>query len=305
MKILNTTFITLVLLISFTSQANAQGCSDAGFCTIDSFKPGETDDVLTRKNQIKFGASYGGADHDIAVFGSYLEYKNQLSDKFGLSAKLTSLGQSQSSTDVSSFALSDIYLNATYGLSKDAKLTIGAKIPLSNGNIVQDDLSLPMDFQASLGTFDLILGLGYEVKNIQFVAAIQQPLTQNNNEFLSESYPTNSEFSSYQSTYKFKRSGDVLLRVSYPLNIGENFKITPSILPIYHLSNDKYTSAGVEKEILGSQGLTFNSNVYFDYAIDSRNSLQLNAAAPLVVRDARPDGLTRSFVVNLEYSIRF
>lgn len=211
----------------------------------------------------------------------------------------------QSSTDVSSFGLSDIYLNATYGLSKEAKLTIGAKIPMSNGNVEKDDLPLPMDFQASLGTFDLIIGLGYEIENIQFVAALQQPITQNKNEFLSDSYPTNSEFNTYQSTYNYVRSGDVLLRVSYPLNLGENFKITPSILPIYHLSNDKYTIAGVEKEILGSQGFTFNGNVYFDYAIDSKNSLQLNAAAPLVVRDARPDGLTRSFVLNLEYSIRF
>ena len=303
MKITNAALIVFILLTSLSFQANGQGCSDAGFCTIDSFKPGEIDNFSSRKNQIKVGASYGGADHDISVFGTYLEFNNQLNDKFGVSAKITSLGQN--STDVSSFALSDVYLNTTYGLSANTKLTIGAKVPLSNGNIVQDNLSLPMDFQASLGTFDLILGLGHEIKNFQFVAALQQPLTQNKNEFLAEDYPSNSEFSSFQSTYKYKRSGDVLFRVSYPLNLGENFKITPSILPIYHLSNDKFTVAGVEKEILGSQGLTFNGNIYFDYNIDHVNSLQLNAGAPLVIRDARPDGLTRSFVINLEYGIRF
>lgn len=57
MKIRSTTFIALIILTLFTFQANAQGCSDAGFCTIDSFKPGETNQLTTMKNQIKAGVS--------------------------------------------------------------------------------------------------------------------------------------------------------------------------------------------------------------------------------------------------------
>jgi hypothetical protein len=77
-------------------------------------------------------------------------------------------------------------------------------------------------------------------------------------------------------------------------------------LPIYHLSNDKYTNnLGIENEIKGSQGLTLNGNAYLDYEINNKNALQLNVGMPFVVRDARPDGLTRSFVVNLEYKVKF
>lgn len=88
--------------------------------------------------------------------------------------------------------------------------------------------------------------------------------------------------------------------------LGKKFTITPSLLPIYHLMNDKFTNAlGLENEIKGSQGLTLNGNAYLDYAINAKNALQINLGMPFLVRDARPDGLTRTFVANLEYKIKF
>jgi hypothetical protein len=177
---------------------------------------------------------------------------------------------------------------------------------LTNGNSKKDNLSLPMDYQSSLGTLDLVIGVGYEIKKIQLVVALQQPLTQNSNEFIAEMSPLNSKLREFQTTYKFQRSGDVLVRVSYPFQIGSKFKITPSILPIYHLENDRFTdNLGVEGKINGSQGLTLNGTVYFDYEISSNSILQLNFGKPFVVREARPEGLTRSFIVNLEYRIKF
>lgn len=78
------------------------------------------------------------------------------------------------------------------------------------------------------------------------------------------------------------------------------------MLPIYHLTNDKFTDElNIKREIEGSQGLTLNGNVYFDYEFNAKSSLQLNVGMPFVVRDARPDGLTRSFIANLEYRIKF
>ena len=126
------------------------------------------------------------------------------------------------------------------------------------------------------------------------------------NGFLSEDYPQDSKLRKFQSTNKFKRSGDVMLRVSRQVELNDKLIFTPSILPIYHISNDKYTSPiGLESEIEGSNGLTLNGNIYFDYNLSSTNAVQLNFGAPLVVRDIRPDGLTRSFIVNFEYSVKF
>jgi hypothetical protein len=296
--------IATTLFCLATNYSYGQGCSDAGFCTINSFKPNSTDSTEVLKNQFKIGAFYGKADNSISVYGNYLEYNRQLSKKFGLDAKLTTI--SQNGNGISTFGLSDIFVNANFIASEKVKLTLGAKIPLSNASKTNDKLPLPMDYQASLGTFDLIIGIGYEIKKIQFIAAIQQPLTQNENQFIATNYPTNSELRTFQSTNKFERSGDVLLRVSYPININSKLKLTPSILPIYHLINDKYIDEfNVKQEIKGSQGLTLNGNAYLDYEINSKNIIQLNLGMPFMVRDSRPDGLTRSFIANIEYRIKF
>lgn len=289
----------------FPSQESfAQGCSDAGVCTIDSFKPHDHNLGPELQNTFKVGLNLGAADYDISVFGTYLDYRREVTDRLSFDAKLTTL--SQSGNDISTFGLSDIYLNGNYKIGKKASLTLGFKVPLSDANKKENNLALPMDYQSSLGTFDLVVGIGYSIKKLQLLAALQQPLTQNNNEFLSELYPINSPLSEFQSTNKFKRSGDLIFRASYPLLLGKKFIFTPSLLPIYHLSKDKFTDIdGIEKEIDGSQGLTLNWNTYFDYYINEKNVLQLSLGSPFIVRDTRPDGLTRSFIANLEYRIHF
>ncbi|MGI9531562.1 hypothetical protein [Lutimonas sp.] len=297
-------FLIFVAIWLFSVNGFAQGCSDAGVCTIDSFKPHEHDASYELQNSFKVGFNVGAADYDIGVFGTYLDYRREFNERLSVDAKLTTL--SQSGNDISTFGLSDIYVNGNYKLGSRTSLTVGFKVPLSDANKKEDGLALPMDYQSSLGTFDLVLGIGYNIKKLQLLAAIQQPLTQNNNEFLSDLYSSDSPLSEFQSTNQFKRSGDVIIRASYPLNLGKKFVFTPSLLPIYHLSNDKFTDIdGIEKEIDGSQGLTLNWNTYFDYYLNGKHSLQLSLGSPFIVRETRPDGLTRSFVANIQYRINF
>ena len=108
--------LRLIFIIGFlflvTEENYAQGCSDAGVCTIDSFKPHDHLINDEGKNTFKVGLNYGAADYDIAVFGTYLDYRRKVSDRLTLDAKLTTL--SQSGNDISNFGLSDIYLNGNY-----------------------------------------------------------------------------------------------------------------------------------------------------------------------------------------------
>lgn len=304
MKTLKIFLGTAFLLLLQCNYLFAQGCSDAGFCTVNSFQPNNNDSIKTYQNQIKTGVFFGKADNSISVFGNYVEYNRQIGEKFGVDAKLTTLAQN--GNDVSAFGLSDLFLNANYKANEKLKFTLGAKIPLSDAGNSKNNIPLPMDYQSSLGTLDLIVGVGYEIKKIQLVAALQQPLTQNENQFLASQYPASSALRGFLSTNKFQRSGDVLMRVSYPLMIHPKIRLTPSILPIYHLNNDRFTNQNnVELEINNSKGLTLNGNVYVDYEIDQRNGLQLNLGVPFLVRKSRPDGLTRSFIANLEYRVKF
>lgn len=288
----------VVLCVFSIAKVNSQGCSDAGFCTVDALKPVGTSEEEGWQNQLKFGVNIGEADNAISTFGQYIEYKRLFSEKISFNAKVT--GLSQSGNDISNFGLADVYINGNYAVNKKTSITAGFKIPLTDGNDLKNGVSLPMDYQSSLGTLDLILGVTYKLNNFNLALGYQQPLTQNKNQFFS----TNSSLGFFN-TNNYKRSGDVLLRISYPYEVTKKFKITPSLLPIYHLSEDKVTINNVEQVIKGSNGLTLNANAYFDYEINSKNALLLSFGTPFVVRDARPDGLTRKFVVNLEYRIRF
>jgi hypothetical protein len=285
--------IILVFTFLISGYIYSQGCSDAGFCTLDNMKSNAIDS-LSYKNNFKIGTNIGAGENDISVFGSYLEYNNAITSKFAMSLKV--VYQSQSLDGVTSSALSDAYINGSFKVNETTKAIVGFKIPFTDGNLKKDGIALPMDFQPSLGTFDLIIGATKKVNNFNFVLALQQPLSQNKNEYIGPYYSTNN----------FKRKGDALFRATYNYKISDKFTVSPSLLPIYHLGEDKYTDAlGNEQSIDGSDGLTLNGNVFLNYNINAKNALELSFGTPFVIRDARPDGLTRAFVANLEYKISF
>ena len=303
MKVKNIILISVLTFI-FVIRIAAQGCSDAGFCTVNSFKPdADSNEKVELNNQIKAGFSYGKSDHSISVLTAYLDYHRTISEKISFDARIS--GIRQMGNEYSNLGLSDIFLNGNFRLLAGHTMTLGVKIPISLSNKMKNGLSLPMYFQSGLGTLDIFGGYSISIKKFLFVVAFQHPLTQNNNEFFAENQ-TSSYLKSFQSTNKFIRKGDILFRASYPFNIAGRFTVTPAILPIYHLDNDAYTNEiGIEKIIEGSKGLTLNTNLFIDYRISQSNSIQLSTGFPLITRDSRPEGLTRSFVASIEYKFSF
>lgn len=286
-----------------SKDAIAQGCSDAGICTINSAKPQHNAED-NFKNQIKIGFAAGLADYDIFVLSTYLEYNRALTEK--LSADFRINGLLQNGNGVSASGLSDIYLTLNYKLLPKFGFTGGIKIPMNKANRAQDGLPLPMDYQSSLGTTDLLFGISGQIQRLQLVLAFQQPIIQNENAFISNDYPIGSIFNTIQTTNKFVRSSDIVARISYPFQLSEKFSITPGILPIYHLFEDKYTDKNmIQQSIKGSDGLTLNINAFADYIITKKSAVQFNIGFPVITRESRPDGLTRSFIGTFEYQYRF
>lgn len=264
---------------------------------------GKTQAVANYKNQFRTGASAGSADNDITIYSASMEYSRQINKSFSADLKLTFL--SQSGNNISTAGLSDVFVNINYAASKNVDLILGAKIPLSDANKKKNGLTLPMDYQSSLGTFDVIVGLGYKLDKWKFNIGWQQPLTQNSNTFIAEHYPVASPLHGFQSTNNYSRSGDLLLRASYQFELSKKLLLTPGILPIYHLANDEFSNTNGKQIITGSRGLTLNAIAYLTYKINEKNAFELNMGGPLVARDARPDGLTRSFVATIQYHLSF
>lgn len=289
--------VVFVLIVFVSNNIFSQGCSDAGFCTSENMKYGTSVDSL--KHTIKFGINQGSADFDVSVFGMYLEYKYQINDKINLGTRINYTSQSKDA--VSSSAISDGYIIADYLFTPTLSASVGLKIPFSDGNVKENGFALPMDLQPSLGTYDLVLGVSKKYNNLFFALGYQQPLNKNKNTFF-KTLSTNEFFT----TNQFKRAPDLLLRVGYSYEINNKWKLSPSLLPIYHLTNDTFEDVtNQEIEIKGSEGLTLNASLLVQYLINNKNALEFNLGSPLIVRDARPDGLTRSFVLNLEYKFSF
>lgn len=300
MKKIYIVLLTFSLIIIFKNSLVAQGCSDAGFCTINGLKP-STIDSINKTNQIKLGLFFGNADNGVNVWGNYIEYNKQINRKWALDCRINSLGQSKG--NISTFGISDILLTTNYSLNKNYKLILGTKIPLNTSNKSTNEGVLPMDFQSSLGTFDIIVGASFSYKNVQIMAAFQQPLTQNNNSFIASNFLNNKDINTFLSTNNFKRSGDVLFRFAYPFSLAKKIKLTPSILQIYHLTNDKFNEPS--EEIKNSKGVTLNANAFVDFELTKNSQIQFTIASPLIVRKIRPDGLTRSLLLNFEYRFQF
>ena len=287
----------------------SQGCSDAGFCSLGVLK----NNIPVADNNYAFtmGTSYGLGEENTNIFNSYLEYavygNSQLSCQVKITTAYTSgfLG--------STFNMADLFASINYvnktGASNRLSLLSGIKIPLSHSNDKNEDgKPLPMDYQSSLGTYDIIAGTSYNMEaKWELNAGVQIPVVQKNkNTFFPDEYD-DPRVNSFPATNNFRRKSDVLARIGY-YHALKNASLTlkPNILAIYHTGEDSYEDRlGKREKIEGSNGLTVNAGIIAVKAFGNGSDLELIVAAPFIVRDVRPDGLTRGIVINLQYRFGF
>jgi len=304
-------FSILVIIFLSVKVSFSQGCSDAGVCTIHTLKD-QSFNFLNEdqdRNSFKTGFTYGIGERDIKYINPYVEYSNILTDKISIAGKIVysfANGELAKTND-----LSDVYISSNLVLLKKEFSTtsaiVGIKIPLNNSNTLNEDNILPMPYQSSLGTYDIILGVNYILHKFGISIGWQQPIENSNeNEFIAPSNSSLIEYN-YISTNSYERKGDIINRISYNITFLNNKLILrPSLLSIYHLGDDTYVDeSDVEQEIDGSQGLTINANVFLNYSFSNSKQLEVSIGSPFLTRDLRPDGLTRKVVAGVEYKYSF
>jgi hypothetical protein len=295
-----TFIIVIVLNYSFSF---AQGCSDAGICSIGNGFISEEKEV---KNNIEIAAIFGTGDADIIYISPYIAYTRKFNDKFSLSTKVTF---SSATGDFGTrAAFGDTYLIGNYTFkevkNKQWSALAGWKIPFTSSNLKINNFSLPLDYQSSLGTFDLFLGTNLKYEKWDFNAAIQIPVFNNNKNSYFDEFSASDDF---PTTNLFERKSDALFRTTYTVKpTNSKFTFKPNVLFIYHLGEDTFENQFSQREkIEGSDGLTINGNLLTTYQLNNRNSIELSLAAPFLIREIRPDGLTRGFVAGVNYRISF
>ena len=293
----------LIIAIGIFSNSFAQGCSDAGICSIgNGFQT--TDKEL--KNGIEIGSIFGAGEADVTYISPYITYTRTINERFSLSSKITYSVASGSFGKRGAFG--DAYLIGNYNwkpkTNKQWSSLVGFKIPFTSSNLKINEFSLPLDYQSSLGTFDLIAGLNLNYKKWDFNIAVQIPVFNNNKNSYFREFSNTDDF---PSTNLFERKSDALFRTTYTFQTAtKKFTFKPNVLFIYHLGEDSFENAFGDREtIKNSDGLTINGNIIGSYAINTKNTIELSLAAPFVVREVRPDGLTRKFTAGIIYKVSF
>jgi hypothetical protein len=313
---MKTKLIFLALLAFFCVQdVFSQGCGDAGFCTIEGIKQNENvkgdslvQDSAFYKNTIKAGLSLGNTRYGVWIINPYLTYSRQLNKNITASVKLD--GQYRTGMITQVIGFSDITLSFLYKIHPSFGVIVGGKIPLTDANKLYKGNSMPMAYQTGLGTYDAIAGVQYGYKKLFMALGWQQPLIQNSSSFLFKNHNIFEALPGpvYPETNKYIRSADVLLRISYnhkPKTCLKKFSFTYSLLPIYHLNNDRYTNEdNMIVEIKDSKGLTLNTNIFANYSINDKTAFQLSTGVPVLARKVRPDGLSQ-FALTMEWVKKF
>ncbi len=300
----------LLLIILLSVKVKGQGCSDAGFCSIGSLKPTVDTDTTDLSNSIAVGVAYGIGLEKTQTVTSYIEYQHKFSKSLSIQSKITG-GYSNGDLGTN-FGAGDLFISGNYLFPSSNKnkfsLLAGIKIPLNNSNNTNsDNLPLPLDYQSSIGTYDVIAGMKYSIKKFSFSSGVQIPFKQvNENTFFPQFYQDTLAYK-YTPTNGFERKSDLLFRITYSVaNSNKNLVLQPNILAIYHLGDDTYMNTfGQKTTIENSAGLTLNAGVTLTKNLKNYHQLEFLFAAPLVVREVRPDGLTRSLVLNVQYKIPF
>ncbi|WP_369765718.1 hypothetical protein [Flavobacterium sp. WC2429] len=296
-------YFFVLILVTVSTFGYAQGCSDAGICSIGH---GFQSDEKELKNSVGIASVFGAGEADVTYFSPFISYTRKINENWSLSSKVTF--SSANGAFGTSTSLGDAFLSGNYTFetknNKQWSTLLGFKIPFTNSDLKIDEKSLPLDYQSSLGTYDLFIGGNFKYNNWDFNSAIQIPVINNNkNSYFKEFSGTND----FPSTNRFERRSDALFRTTYTLKTAnKKFIFKPNVLFIYHLGEDSYeTIQGDREKIKGSDGLTINGNLLTTYVINNHNSIELSMATPFVIRDIRPDGLTRAYVVSIQYNIIF
>ncbi|HMJ68042.1 MAG TPA: hypothetical protein VK508_04070 [Cyclobacteriaceae bacterium] len=311
--------LSLTLLIPLKSIS--QGCSDAGFCTMGAMKP---DQPYSKKIAVRLQSAelsfYRGTTTltpiiyvATADLNFSIKRKNTFQLKLPFQAITGRLANTQGMGDISLCFTRNIYSSDKFSLN----LSFGGKIPTNHSDKATDTgLPLPMYYQTSLGTYDVISGISLINRKWLLATGIQVPLNSNKNQFVWTSWAgvepgLRAYADRYNQAKELKRGTDIMLRIERNFRFSK-LNLTVGILPIYRITKDEFVRSGSEANSPqtrispdAAKGLACSLLMTTGYNFNVRSGVRLLLGHKIVQRETNPDGLTREFVSSLTYVYRF
>ncbi|MDL5049442.1 hypothetical protein QQ054_25840 [Oscillatoria amoena NRMC-F 0135] len=321
MKVVTKVFILIVMLSSSVIMSYGQGCSDAGFCTMGAMKP---DQPFNKKIPIKLRSMeisfYRGtttlspivyvATADASF--NIIDTRTSFQIKVPFQAVTGNFGNTNGLGDISLCLTRNLISTEEY----DINVSVGGKLPSNNSNLTANfegqDRPLPMYYQTSLGTYDIIGGISLITRKWLFATGIQHPFNENGNHFrwadwVPPVYNGSLEYVlAYDPCYELKRGTDVMLRAERNFRFSR-FNASVGLLPIFRITKDEILNINTLERIKldGTTGMALSGIVTAGYSFNVKAGIRLLFGHKITQRDVNPDGLTRVMVTTVSYFYRF
>lgn len=302
-------FLCMLSLSLSVNLVLAQGCSDAGVCTIGDFYAQRIADAKknVKRNEIDLSFTYGTHGKFENFYQPQLNFRHFKKNGSFFEMRLPLNISGNTALDATTTGIGDITTtyNNKFSLKKDnaIKYSLGIRISLSNADKSdgKSAYSYPMTLQSGLGTTDLLVAASYDLgKYFSVGTGVQVPVLQYNKN-VAIFYPAGAAPIIGEG---YRRQPDVLLKLTGHYQLKQ-LKMNGGVLGIYHLANDHYNTAAGKYLLLNSKGTTINWTIDLSYPLTKQWMISLLYAEPFKTRDNIPDGLARSRIVSPKITYSF
>lgn len=293
----------------------SQGCSDAGFCTMGAMKPDQpyNKKIEFRLRTLEISFYRGSTPTPVTpvIYSGTADFNFSLSNKTSFQIKLPfqavtgTLGDTQGLGDISLCFTRTVFTSEKF----DINVSLGSKLPTNKADKDENGYPLPMYYQTSLGSYDIIAGVSLISRKWLFATGIQHAFNENGNQFLWSAWANGPEDISYVENYarakELKRGTDVMMRLERNFRFSR-LNFTLGLLPIYRITKDEFTDGtGKRVEQDGTTGLALSGIFTTGYNFNVRTGIKALLGFKITQRDVNPDGLTRHMVTTIGYFYRF
>ena len=294
--------IVILILVFISRLAPGQGCSDAGACSIGSLDHQEGEKEAP-KIKLSFEQSLGSGEKFIFISQSSLTLEHRIFKNTSYIVRVPFIfisGNLGNSTGIGDVMISVVQQVLQTDQSQLGFLA-GSKLRSNNSDFSFGGNPLPMAYQTSLGTYDIIGGVQYIWKTWNFYLAYQHPFGSNRNQYLNSPNETDPNKLYYESAY-LNRGDDIAFRLQKNFKLKKEQALQTGFLSIYRIQKSQIIKNDQKVILDGTSGLTLNLYLTYIKKLKGNAVLYLTAAAPVIDRTYRADGLTRNFVISLRFT---
>jgi hypothetical protein len=307
-------FLYTAFYLLSNTDALSQGCSDAGFCTMGAMRPNQNYSSKTslKLRSVDFSQYIGLTKFGDVILNYTLDANVSIGNRNTFQVKLPyqfvygRLANTNGTGDISLSFTRNLIAKPSYQINA----SVGTKIPTMVPNLKSaDDRPLPMYYQTSLGTYDIIAGISFITRNWLIATGYQQALNHVNNEFTWGAW-SDSDLKAKSLDYPVSkdvlRGKDIMLRVERNFR-STKFNVYVGMLGIYRITRDEVYSVP-DKKILpkkGTDGLALTALAGLGYNLSTKLSLKTMVGRKITNRTINPDGLSREWVQTLGIEYKF